>query len=182
MSNLMTFEAMFSATSSPASVDGVTPCDLQGGPTTNPSGLDRALANHSLAPLGDVPKELGVIDIYGPYGVHSYKPAALAMFLGSRLPMPVLGSMKCGAAIIPAGAVGADHIRQRIWFHGNTDSDSESRLPIHAEAPGMPGRSGEQRGLGPQDGLPDDVACLRAFGNAIVPQVAAAFISAACHT
>lgn len=84
-----------------------------------------------------------------------------------------------GAAILPAGAVGADHIRERIWFFGNAHGYRESGRAINAEASWVQGRGGEPAGMVPPHGIPDSVACLRAFGNAIVPQVAAAFIRAA---
>jgi len=80
--------------------------------------------------------------------------------------------------ILPAGGVGADHIRERLWFLGYPDSNSESVRPINAETSGMSRGRGQSGGMVPSDGIPDRVACLRAFGNAIVPQVAAEVIGA----
>jgi DNA (cytosine-5)-methyltransferase 1 len=80
--------------------------------------------------------------------------------------------------ILPAGAVGADHIRERIWFHGHADRHRESRLSIDAEAPRVPWRDRQPAGVVSSHGVSADVAALRAFGNAIAPQVAQVFIEA----
>lgn len=80
--------------------------------------------------------------------------------------------------ILPAGSVGADHIRERLWFLGYPDGNSEPVRPVYAEAPGMPRGRGQSGGMVSSDGVPDRVACLRAFGNAIVPQLAAEVIAA----
>lgn len=81
-------------------------------------------------------------------------------------------------AVIPAGSVGADHIRQRLWLVGYADSDREPIGAVNAEAPWLSRRRGEPGGMVPADGVSGRVAQLRAFGNAIVPQVAAEFIGA----
>lgn len=83
-----------------------------------------------------------------------------------------------GLADIPAGAVGADHIRQRIWMVGYTNRYCEPRLPVDAKAPWLPRRGSEPRGVVPANGVSGRMARMRAFGNAIVPQVAAEFIAA----
>lgn len=80
--------------------------------------------------------------------------------------------------ILPAGSVGADHIRERLWFLGYPDGNSEPVRPVYSEAPGMPRGRGQSGGMVSSDGVPDRVACLRAFGNAIVPQLAAGVIAA----
>lgn len=82
------------------------------------------------------------------------------------------------AVVLPAGAVGADHIRERIWFHGHANRHCEPRRTEHAEASWLPRGDRDPAGVVQADGIPDDVACLRAFGNAIVPQAAAAFVMA----
>lgn len=81
-------------------------------------------------------------------------------------------------ADIPAGSVGADHIRQRLWLVGYADSDREPIGAVNAKAPWLSRRRGEPGGMVPADGVSGRVAQLRAFGNAIVPQVAAEFIGA----
>lgn len=81
-------------------------------------------------------------------------------------------------ADIPAGAVGADHIRRRLWLVGYTDRYREPGGAVDAKAPWLPGGGGEPAGMVQTDGIPDRMAQLRAFGNAIVPQVAAQFIGA----
>lgn len=102
----------------------------------------------------------------------------------------------CAAADIPAAGVGARHIRQRIWFVANTDeagwSDPERVAAAKAQAdlgiaPSLVDRK-EIEPLcwapGPDpswivDGLSGQGFAVGAFGNAIVPQVAAHFIQAA---
>lgn len=72
-----------SATSLPESGHGATPCALQTGPITVPSGQDRALANHS-AGLASL---LGLLTsgTYGLTGTTSSESVALASSLVSRL-------------------------------------------------------------------------------------------------
>jgi DNA (cytosine-5)-methyltransferase 1 len=84
-----------------------------------------------------------------------------------------------GAAIIPAVSIGADHIRNRLYFVGHSDVRRESSCSINAEASRLPGYRGIPGELLPTDGVSGRVALLRGYGNAIVPQVAAAFIEAA---
>ena len=90
-----------------------------------------------------------------------------------------------GAVLIPACAVGAKHIRERIWFLA--DAASERRINDRRqqcssssdEARSLyrwPSESGFSR---TSDGILGRMALVRAFGNSIVPQVAAAFIEAA---
>jgi len=93
------------------------------------------------------------------------------------------------AVDIPAYALGADHLRQRLWFVADI---SRERLPIsQCQAVQRTGRweEGEaaSRGHGwpPQSGLvpvvhgiPGRVGGIKAAGNAIVPQVAAEVIAA----
>ena len=86
-----------------------------------------------------------------------------------------------GAADIPACAVGADHIRPRVWFLGNADCDRESGRPEHEETQGLSRHRGFAASVVQANGLPPRVArrsTLRGFGNAIVPQVAAQVIAA----
>ena len=101
-----------------------------------------------------------------------------------------------GAVSLPAASVGAPHIRQRLWFVANRDGTGlavgnvtgERRAPeaapawreferVHA-ARAWPSWSAESGDGVFVDGLPNIVGQVRGFGNAIVPQVAAAFIAA----
>ena len=103
-----------------------------------------------------------------------------------------------GAASLPAISVGAPHQRQRLWFVADTNSNglqantNESTVRPQAHNGGVRGRfsevgsSGEwatprppgARPMAMANGLQRDVGRLRAYGNAIVPQVAAEFIGA----
>jgi hypothetical protein len=82
-----------------------------------------------------------------------------------------------GAAILPACAVGFDHARPRIVFVGDTDCDRQSIMPVDAETRWMPRNGSDAGSVLSSDGIPDRLA-LAAFGNAIVPQVAAEVIAA----
>lgn len=82
-----------------------------------------------------------------------------------------------GEAIVPACALGFDHARARYYFVGNANSDGKSELPIDGKVAGMPWHRSLAGGVVQTNGISDRVAQLRAFGNAIVPQVAAEFIS-----
>ena len=83
-----------------------------------------------------------------------------------------------GAAILPAVSVGQDHIRQRLYFVAqHADKHSESECKVYAKASWMQGHGSISPSVLPENGVSRRVA-LRGFGNAIVPQVAAAFIQA----
>jgi DNA (cytosine-5)-methyltransferase 1 len=43
------------------------------------------------------------------------------------------------AVVIPACAVGAAHIRERVWILGHTDNESEPTVPVYDEAPRLQG-------------------------------------------
>jgi DNA (cytosine-5)-methyltransferase 1 len=97
------------------------------------------------------------------------------------------------AADLCAAGVGALHVRQRLWWVADADSvRSQRQRPatqkpwtweqlaglVQAEARvSVP--SGQDRAL--VDGLPNRMGQLRGYGNAIVPQVAQAFIEAYCE-
>jgi|SRR6516164_178148 len=102
----------------------------------------------------------------------------------------------CGAIGLPACGVGADHGRRRVWWVADADSagwqghQPLKRLPIPAAAPqsiscdafarARRAVAGDYRDLLPCDGLSIQLErnAIRGYGNSIVPQVAAAFISA----
>lgn len=83
-----------------------------------------------------------------------------------------------GAAILPAVSVGFDHARPRIYFVGHSNSYSQSSLARYEKAQGLRRNPSQSSRMVSPDGLPPRMAVMRAFGNAIVPQVAAEFISA----
>jgi DNA (cytosine-5)-methyltransferase 1 len=101
----------------------------------------------------------------------------------------------CGALVAPAAGFGAEHIRDRLWFvadSGGTrsprpvpDSDGSSGLVRPEElqcsdfglSAGIFPRS-DRASVLPLDGSARRVDAVRAFGNAIVPQVAAQVIGA----
>jgi DNA (cytosine-5)-methyltransferase 1 len=84
-----------------------------------------------------------------------------------------------GSAHLPAVSVGKDHLRFRFYFVGYAHSEGEPGRAVHVEMARMPRDRGVAGGVVPPDGLPDRVAVLRAFGNAIDPDLAAEFIAAA---
>ena len=83
-----------------------------------------------------------------------------------------------GAGVVPAFVVGADHLRRRVYFAGYSDVRGEPGCPVDAEAPWLPWHDGEPEPVPSEDGVSGRVGVLRAYGNAIVPQVAALFIQA----
>jgi DNA (cytosine-5)-methyltransferase 1 len=125
---------------------------------------------------------------------------------GVRADLEALG-YAVGAADLCAAGVGAPHLRQRLYWVAHTygagrdrgpepdqlqaqrveasrrnDFDGRVRSPW-AAAGSLEGCDGSWRVLAPGveclvDGLPPVVGRLRAYGNAVVPQVAAAFIRA----
>ncbi len=84
-----------------------------------------------------------------------------------------------GACVLPACSVGFDHARPRIYFAGYADMRGESGRTVDAEASWVPRHRGIGAELALEDGLSRGMGAMRAYGNAIVPQVAAAFIEAA---
>ena len=110
------------------------------------------------------------------------------------------GGYACGCADLAAASVGAPHIRQRLFWLGDSEHDGspafvepgseeeegrmlEPKGPDWNDCKLVPCTDGKTRvtqsGLRPlAHGVPNRVGRLRAYGNAIVPQVAAEFISA----
>lgn len=81
---------------------------------------------------------------------------------------------------VPAGSVGAPHIRRRIFLVANPDQDGESVAAVYAKAqelrpvarPGAGWPAAPPESLRVDDGVPDRLHRNRALGNAVVPQVA----------
>jgi DNA (cytosine-5)-methyltransferase 1 len=77
--------------------------------------------------------------------------------------------------VLPACAIGADHIRERIYFCSDTDRDREPSVSVDAEVAGMSWRDRQPTRVVSSNGVSRLMA---GFGNAIVPQVAAEFLRA----
>lgn len=102
-----------------------------------------------------------------------------------------------GPVCLPARSVGAEHVRQRLWFvadaHENSmraprqTSDQSTPTELHQRGTVKAGRLGGWWANQPEPrsvvyGLSGVVDSLRPFGNAIVPQVGAAFVGAYLDT
>lgn len=123
----------------------------------------------------------------------------LGWLAGVRPDMEAAG-YAIAAANLPAGGVGSPQKRERLWFGAVGDTQGVGRgegiEPVTPpEGSGAPpgqsawtgeivlGRDGSRRRIKPgtqfvAHGIPDRMADLLAFGNAIVPQVGASFIRA----
>jgi DNA (cytosine-5)-methyltransferase 1 len=84
-----------------------------------------------------------------------------------------------GATILPAISIGKDHTRPRVYFVGYANGYSQSGLQIHGEVAGLRWDRSDAGGMVSADGIPARMAVFSAFGNAIVPDLAAQFIGAA---
>jgi DNA (cytosine-5)-methyltransferase 1 len=83
-----------------------------------------------------------------------------------------------GAAVLPAYGIGQDHARPRFYFAAHADDQGQPGRNNDAEM-AVVRRDGNQPGsVAPADGVPGRMDFYRAYGNAIVPQVAAEFIAA----
>lgn len=102
--------------------------------------------------------------------------SAKSWFAGVRSDLEKLG-YAVGASNLPAIAVGADHLRPRIYFAGHTDRQGESVLPVDAEVARVPRSRGQPGVVLPANGASDRMARLRAFGNAIHAELAHEFIA-----
>jgi DNA (cytosine-5)-methyltransferase 1 len=122
--------------------------------------------------------------------------SGLAWFDGVRLDLEAIG-YSCGMAVLPAACVGSPHNRQRIFWmadstwstrigsvrrsdtwmdHRVTGKEWRDYQPYHCRD-GKVRRTGT--GILPLAArLPGDLGQLLAYGNSIVPQVAALFIKA----
>ena len=122
------------------------------------------------------------------YGEQTSTPLGRTWLDGLFDDMEQLGYAVAGADL-PAASVGAPHIRQRLWWVAYSNGAGlEGRWRPVQRARERIARAGLQepdwRGPSPADerlvdGRPCRVGRIRAYGNAIVPQVAAAFIRAA---
>ncbi len=83
-----------------------------------------------------------------------------------------------GAAVLPACSVGKDHARPRLYFACHADRNSEPRLPVDGKVDRMSRRGSDAGSMGTSNGIRHRASQLRAYGNAIVPHVAAEFIGA----
>lgn len=83
-----------------------------------------------------------------------------------------------GAAVLPAVSVGADHSRPRIYFVGHADGNGQPGMRLDEKMAELRRYRSDTRSMVPSNGLPARMAVFSAFGNAIVPQVAAEFINA----
>ena len=81
-----------------------------------------------------------------------------------------------GAGILPAVSVGLDHARPRIYLVGHTHTNGEPSRAIYDEVARVLRHRCITRDVVPSNGVSRDMVALSGFGNAIVPQVAAAFI------
>lgn len=81
-----------------------------------------------------------------------------------------------GCAVLPACSVGLDHARERFYFVGHTNRHGEPSRAIDAEMARVSRPQCHAGRLVPEDGLSRDMVAFAGFGNAIVPQVAQAFI------
>jgi len=84
------------------------------------------------------------------------------------------------SAVLPAYSAGFDHARERIYFACDTNRKSESGGAFNGEVARMPRPRCHSGDVVPTYGVPGDMALMRAFGNAIVPQLAAEFIKSYC--
>jgi hypothetical protein len=80
---------------SPVSEDGRSPQDSPGGPTTANCGPEAARANLSAMPAEVRQREGMIKGTYGQHGDGLSLSADLQPFLESRLPVPLIGSLKC---------------------------------------------------------------------------------------
>jgi DNA (cytosine-5)-methyltransferase 1 len=83
-----------------------------------------------------------------------------------------------GAAVLPAVGIGKDHTRHRIYFVGYANGDREPSVRLNGEMAWLRRDRSDARGVVSADGLPSRMAVFSAFGNAIIPDLAAEFIGA----
>jgi hypothetical protein len=194
------------AISSPVSADGPSPSGLPGGPITDLFGQEVAPASRS--PLGAKSVALTTNAIFGPSGFGSSASEALQSSLANRLraKLDTNGSpefilswsrrrIRSGLPICvlrasrrntPATNVLCGARRRRgtgaTFLTQGRPTRQQGEAPAEHSDTGLRARVCFEPNPGTLvriDGLPRPVGQVRAFGNAIVPQVAAAFIEAA---
>jgi len=126
------------------------------------------------------------------FGEQVAKKLGLEWFAGVRADLEA-ARYACGAVDLCAASVGAPHIRQRLFWVADANSAGWQDAARWTGQAGPPGRlliaaQAPEAGLrewAPQpatgwvvDGLPYVPHAVRGYGNAVVPQVAAAFVSA----
>ncbi len=83
-----------------------------------------------------------------------------------------------GAAVLPAVLVGEDHERERLFFVCHANGNGKPSGAVNGKTPRLPKSRGFAGNMAAKDGVSNRMAQLRAYGNAIVPQVAAEFVKA----
>ena len=137
------------------------------------------------------PETLRVVDELRPRWVVAENVAGV-LDVADSICIPDLESLgyEVWAAVIPAVAVGAPHLRERVWIIAHTDEEPDfgRAEPQRADCPCGEARPEPVRRAVPpfapgdwpceprirrlDDGIPSQLDRLGAFGNAIVPQVA----------
>jgi DNA (cytosine-5)-methyltransferase 1 len=82
------------------------------------------------------------------------------------------------AVVLPASGFGFDHERRRIYFASHADPNRQPSSPVNEEVARVQRLGGYAGGVVSSDGLPPRMAVIGAFGNSVVPQVAAEVIGA----
>ena len=80
------------------------------------------------------------------------------------------------ACVLPAYSVGLDHARERIYFEAHSDSYGKPGKSVNGEVALLPRSGSISGGIQETHGFPGRMALMRGYGNAIVPEVAAAFV------
>lgn len=127
------------------------------------------------------------------FGEQVASEAGKLWFADVRNDLEKLGYEVGGADLCAAGA-GAKHIRQRLYFVAHSRVQEPGRrdrivsaVEALARSPGNNGRGTtgacgrkpyEPRPFAVADGIPDRVALIKGYGNAIYPDIAAEFIRA----
>ena len=174
-----------SAISSQGSEDGRKPSSLPAGPPQKLYGLAPVLAKGSPVRLEAATMQT----TYGRYGFRSSRQAALERSLVSRLPLG--GGSIVSATILSPWVMRSGRRFCRLSVSAKTISDTGFTLhatptatanqaaPSIDQASGMQGHKSFPRDVVRAHGVSSRVAQMRAFGNAIIPSLAAEFIRAA---